>query len=84
MEHQQVEDITISPTAHVVLGNEDQISNMFCCAALADKTHRTLHTDMTGAFPVQSLEEKHSLWHMIMTQTLFLQYQSLISRITLS
>ena len=32
------------------------VSNVFCCAALGDATTGTFYTDMTGAFPVASLE----------------------------
>ena len=42
--------------ANVIPNEQETISNVFCCAALADATEGTLYTDMTGSFPVQSLE----------------------------
>ena len=61
---------------NVILLDQGPDSNVFCCAALADATQGTLYTDMTGSFPVQSLEGMQAfLWHMIMTQMQSLQYQ---------
>ena len=45
-----------------VIPTDDQASNVFCCAALADATEGTLYTDMTGSFPVQSLEGMHAFF----------------------
>ena len=45
-----------------VIPTEEQASNVFCCAALADATEGTLYTDMTGSFPVQSLEGMHAFF----------------------
>ena len=36
--------------------------NVFWCAALVDSTQGTLYIDMTGSFPVQSLEEMHAFF----------------------
>ena len=41
---------------NVIPTGQGTISNVFCFAALADATEGTLYTDMTGSFPVQSLE----------------------------
>ena len=35
---------------------EERVSNVFCCAALADANTGTFYTDMSGKFPVMSLE----------------------------
>ena len=45
-----------------VIPTDKQASNMFCCASLADTTEGTLYTDMTGSFPVQSLEGMHAFF----------------------
>ena len=34
-------------------------TNIFCCAALGDAVSGTFYTDITGAFPVVSLEGMH-------------------------
>ena len=39
-----------------VIEDSHSASNVFCCAALGDATTGTFYTDMTGAFPVTSLE----------------------------
>ena len=53
-----------------VVPDNERASNVFCCAALADATQGTLYTDMTGSFPVQSLEGMHAfLSCMIMILT---------------
>ena len=45
-----------------VIPTDEQASNVFCCAALADATEGTLYTDMTGSFPVQSLKGMHAFF----------------------
>ena len=44
--------------AHWILPGSQGASNVFCCAALGDAVSGTFYTDMTGAFPVMSLEGK--------------------------
>ena len=43
-----------------VIEDRHSASNAFCCAALGDATTGTIYTDMTGAFPVTSLESMHA------------------------
>ena len=38
------------------IGENHEISNIFCFAALADKQRGTLYTDATGALPIRSME----------------------------
>ena len=49
---------------------EDELTHqtdMFRCAALGDAIEGIFYTDMTGAFPVQSLKGKQTfLLHMLM------------------
>ena len=49
-------------------------SNVFCCAALGDATTGTFYTDMTGAFPVTSLESMQAFFvvYEYDTDTIFL------------
>ena len=42
--------------AHVIQPGSQGTSNVFCCAALGDATTGTSYTDMTGSFPVMSLD----------------------------
>ena len=61
------EEISASETAPLdtgvdVIPMDEQASNVFCCAALANATEGTLYTDMTGSFPVQSLEGMHAFF----------------------
>ena len=63
-------DTTLLDTHVDVIPTDEQASNVFCCAALADATEGTLYTDTTGSFPVQSLEGMYAfLLHMTMTPT---------------
>ena len=39
-----------------VIEDSHSASNVFCCATLGDATTGTFYTDVTGAFPVTSLE----------------------------
>ena len=39
-----------------VIEDSHSANNVFCCAVLGDATTGTFYTDMTGAFPVTSLE----------------------------
>ena len=39
-----------------VIGNTENVCNVFCCAALGDATTGVFYTDMTGVFPVTSLK----------------------------
>ena len=43
------------PTQFMGQGHEKDM-DVFCCAALADKTAGTTHSDVTGRFPVRSLK----------------------------
>ena len=44
--------------AHWIQPGSQGASNVFCCAALGDGVSGTFYKDMTGAFPVMSLEGK--------------------------
>ena len=54
-QHQQVGDAP-GTTTNMIPADNEQASNIFCCAALANATHGTLYTDMAHAFPEQSSE----------------------------
>ena len=60
---EEVEVVEPGPESHAnAVPTDDQGSNVFCCAVLADATQGTLYTDMTGSFPVQSLEGMHAFF----------------------
>ena len=50
---------TTNTDANIIIDTHST-SNVFCCAALGDATTGTFYTDMTGAFPVTSLENMQS------------------------
>ena len=59
-----------------VIEDTENICNVFCCAALGDATTGIFYTDMTGVFPVTSLEKcRHIVSHTIMIQITYLLYQ---------
>ena len=45
---------TVGP--HIIPVEESRVCNMFCCVAIADANTGTFYHDMTGNFPVMSLE----------------------------
>ena len=54
-----VEEINEQTTTKIlpnVIEDTEKVCNVFCCAALGDATTGVFYTDMTGAFPVTSLE----------------------------
>ena len=61
-EEMSASDTTLLDTSADIIPLDEQASNVFCCAALADATEGTLYTDMTGSFLVQSLEGMHAFF----------------------
>jgi hypothetical protein len=63
---------SINTDANVIVDSHST-SNVFCCAALGDATTGTFYTDMTGAFPVTSLEnmQAYFLAYDYKTNTIF-------------
>ena len=58
MEEEISDSDTVPPDTEVdVIPTDEQASNVFCCAALADATEGTLHTDMTGSSLCNHLKE---------------------------
>ena len=54
-----MDEIDVPPSTDArpnVIENTENVCNVFCCAALGDATTGVFYTDMTGAFPVTSLE----------------------------
>ena len=54
-----VDEINAPPSTDTrpnVIEDTENVCNVFCCAALGDATTGVFYTDMTGAFPVTSLE----------------------------
>ena len=50
------------PTEEVCLAKEDEI---YCCAVLGDKNERTIYSDLTGRFPVESYDGKKETKYFI-------------------
>ena len=42
--------------AHILQPGSHGANNVFCCAALGDAVSGSVYTDMTGSFPVMSLD----------------------------
>ena len=56
MEPQKLEAVLDTIERHAIPTEEGQLSNVFCCTALADATQGTLCTDIIEVFPVQLFE----------------------------
>ena len=59
------------PTEEVCLAKEDEI---YCYAVLGDKNERTIYSNLTGRFPVESYSGKKLHFYCVCVQTQFYFY----------